>query len=154
MSREHIYRAKIRWTGNSDSGTSSYKAYERSYTLSAPGKPDILCTADPLFRGDRAKWNPEEMLVASISGCHQLWYLHLCADAGVNVRAYEDDPQGVMTERSDGSGEFTRVTLWPRVTVIDLAKRDLALKLHETAHEKCFIARSMNFKVEVRATIL
>jgi organic hydroperoxide reductase OsmC/OhrA len=154
MGKEHTYRASVSWTGNTGTGTSAYRAYERCHRIHAEGKSDIAGSSDPIFRGDSSCWSPEDLLVAGLSGCHQLWYLHLCADAGVVVTAYEDDASGVMVENADGSGQFVRVLLQPRVTITDASKRELALKLHEAAHEKCFLARSMNFPVEVRPTVV
>ncbi len=146
MGREHRYRVRLDWAGNEGSGTSSYRAYGRAHVLGAPGKPDIPGSSDPHFRGDPARWNPEELLVAALSACHQLAYLHLCATAGIVVTAYEDAAEGVMVEEPGGAGRFESVVLRPRVTIAagDAAK---ALALHHDAHDVCFIARSVNFPV-------
>ena len=149
MSKTHRYAVSLTWTGNTGAGTSSYRSYERRYEIAAgAAKPAIPGSSDPAFRGDPARWNPEELLVASLSACHQLWYLHLCAVAGVVVLDYVDHAEGVMEETEDGGGFFRRVTLRPRVIVAagsDLAK---ARELHHAAHAKCFIASSVNFPVE------
>jgi len=149
MTKTHHYSVAIEWTGNAGTGTSGYRSYERRHEISAGSqKPVIPGSSDPAFRGDAARWNPEELLVASLSACHQLWYLHLCADAGIVVLTYVDHAEGVMEEGPDGSGCFKRVTLRPKVTVAagsDLAR---ARELHVAAHAKCFIARSVNFPVE------
>jgi organic hydroperoxide reductase OsmC/OhrA len=79
MSQQHRYKVDLLWTGNRGAGTSTYKAYERSYTLHAAGKPDLLGSSDPGFRGDPGRYNPEDLLVASLSSCHMLWFLHLCS---------------------------------------------------------------------------
>jgi organic hydroperoxide reductase OsmC/OhrA len=121
--------------------------------MTAPGKPLISGSSDPAFRGDRRRWNPEELLVASLSSCHQLWYLHLCADAGVVVLEYVDEAVGVMEESSDGGGQFVCVTLKPRVLIASGCDADKAQALHEAAHGKCFIARSVHFPVNCEATI-
>ena len=147
MSREHRYSPSVRWTGNNGTGTSSYRAYKRDHDISAEGKATILGSSDPSFRGDRTRWNPEELLVASLSTCHQLWYLHLCAEAGIVVTAYEDKPEGVMTENENGSGEFTRVVLRPRVTLAAGSDTQRAQSLHARAHELCFIARTVKCPV-------
>src|SRR5256885_9224816 len=109
--REHVYTTQLRWTGNSGSGTSGYRAYRRDHVIEAAGKASIAGSSDPLFQGDRTRWNPEELLVAALAACHQLWYLHLCSDAGVVVTAYEDHPEGVMIESPDGNGHFVRARL-------------------------------------------
>jgi organic hydroperoxide reductase OsmC/OhrA len=152
--REHRYSVTVRWTGNLGSGTSGYGAYSRDHAIGAEGKQNIQGSADPAFRGDRARWNPEELLVASLSTCHMLWYLHLAADSGIVVTAYTDQPEGTMEERSDGSGRLTRVVLRPTVTMIGTGDADRANALHRAAHEKCFIANSVNFPVTCEPKIV
>jgi organic hydroperoxide reductase OsmC/OhrA len=152
--REHSYHTNVTWTGNTGTGTASYRGYKRDHEIAADGKPVIPGSSDPAFRGDPARWNPEELLVASLSTCHQLWYLHLCADAGIVVTAYDDRAEGVLTERPDGGGRFARVVLRPRVTITSAAHRELALSLHERAHAMCFIASSVNFAVSTEASIV
>ena len=115
--RDHRYPVSLNWSGNLGSGTSAYRDYSRSYEISAEGKPVIHGSADPAFRGDRSRWNPEELLVASLSACHKLWYLHLAAEAGIIVTAYTDRAEGVMEVGRDGAGRFRSVVLHPTVTV-------------------------------------
>ncbi len=144
--RAHRYRVALEWTGNRGGGTSGYRGYDRSYRLSA-GDKTIEGSSDPAFRGDAARWNPEELLVASLSACHQLWYLHLAADAGLVVTAYRDEALGEMIEEADGGGGFTRVILRPDVTLAPGSDAALAEQLHARAHALCFIARSVAFPV-------
>lgn len=147
--KTHRYAVTVQWTGNTGTGTSGYRSYERRHEISAgTQKPSIPGSSDPAFRGDAARWNPEELLVASVSACHQLWYLHLCADAGIAVVDYIDHAEGVMEQASDGAGQFQRVTLRPLVTVAPGSDMAKARELHDAAHAKCFIARSVNFPVE------
>jgi organic hydroperoxide reductase OsmC/OhrA len=150
--REHHYRLGLRWTGNTGAGTATYGGYRRDHDLIADGKPPILATADPVFRGDPSRWNPEELLVAALSSCHQLSYLSLCARAGISIVSYEDEAEGTMVEVGDG-GSFTSVTLRPRVVVAagtDLARAEA---LHHTAHEQCFIASSVTCPVGCEAIV-
>ena len=98
MDRQHDYAVTVTWTGNRGRGTADYRAYERAHEISAPGKPAIPGSSDPSFRGDARRYNPEELPVAAVSSCHMLWYLHLCADAGVRVLAYTDKARGTMVE--------------------------------------------------------
>ena len=151
--RTHSYRLTLDWTGNLGGGTSGYRTYARDHSLSAPGKPAIPGSSDPTFLGDATRWNPEELLLASLSACHQLWYLHLASEAGVVVTAYRDEPEGVMIEEADGSGRFERVVLRPLVTLAPGSDGATAMALHEQAHDLCFIARSVNFPVECEAKI-
>jgi organic hydroperoxide reductase OsmC/OhrA len=145
--REHRYRFTLEWTGNQGSGTSNYRAYGRDHIVRAPGKPDLPGSSDPAFRGDPARWTPEELLVVSLAQCHLLWYLHLCARDRVVVTTYRDDPIGVMEENQDGSGQFVSVTLRPTVEVADASMVEAAELLHGEVDRWCFIARSVNFPV-------
>ncbi len=154
MSKIHRYHATIAWTGNRGTGTNHYSAYSRDHEIHCPGKPVIAMSSDPAFRGDPNRYNPEELLVASISSCHMLWYLHLCAKAGVTVIAYEDSAEGRMEESANGSGRFTEVVLHPTITIAVGADAVLAEGLHVNAHEKCFIANSVNFPINYTARIL
>lgn len=147
MEKQHQYKTTVTWTGNKGEGTTDYRQYERSHKLSIEGKPDLLCSSDAPFRGDVTKHNPEDMLLASLSSCHMLWYLHLCADAGVVVTAYTDNATGTMIEVPGGGGHFTEVTLHPLVTVADVSMIEKANQLHDVAHKKCFIANSVKFPV-------
>src|SRR5215472_5926800 len=145
--REHRYSVSVTWNGNLGSGTSGYRDYSRNYELGADGKAVIHGSADPAFRGDRARWNPEELLVASLSACHKLSYLHLAAEAGIFVTAYTDRAEGVMELSPAGVGRFRSVVLHPAVTVKSGSEIERARALHESAHEMCFIANSVNFQV-------
>src|ERR1700689_5863346 len=118
MAKKHHYSVTVKWTGNTGTGTSSYRSYERQHEISAgTEKPPIPGSSDPNFRGEAARWNPEELLVASLSACHKLWYLHLCSDAGIVVMSYVDQAEGGMEETADGSGRFVRVVLHPHGTL-------------------------------------
>jgi len=153
MDRKHSYHLTVTWTGNTGAGTSTYKSYERSYDVTSEGKPVIKGSSDAAFRGDRTRWNPEEFLLAALSACHQLAYLHLCAEAGIVVLEYIDDADGEMQQTPDGGGHFTHVTLRPRVTVTAESDKAKATALHASAHEKCFIANSVNFPVSCEPVV-
>jgi len=143
----HEYRTRTHWTGNTGAGTSDYRAYERAHVNLAHGKPPIEGSSDPSFRGDPRRYNPEELLVMSLSSCHMLWYLHLCADNGIVVVDYVDDACGVMIEDDNGGGRFVQVTLRPRVKLRTGGDVTLIEALHRRAHDLCFIANSVNFPV-------
>lgn len=155
MSKLHRYEIAIEWTGNRGTGTSGYRAYGRDHLVKAPGKPAIEGSSDPAFRGDPTRYNPEDLLVASLSACHMLWFLHLCADAGIVVTAYRDDAAGFMEETADGGGHFTEVVLRPEAVLAagDAAAIERATALHAEAHAKCFIANSVKFPVRHVAVI-
>jgi organic hydroperoxide reductase OsmC/OhrA len=145
MSKTHHYSLTVTWKGNNGGGTADYKSYSRSHEISAQGKASIHGSSDPAFRGDPSGYSPEDLLVSSLSACHMLWYLHLCAIHGVVVLDYTDDATGEMRENGDGSGQFTTVTLRPHVTVSAPNMVGKAKALHEEVHKLCFIARSVNF---------
>lgn len=152
MHKEHHYNLSVVWTGNTGRGTSGYKDFERSHTISMVNKPDIFGSSDPGFRGDAAKYNPEDLLLASLTSCHMLWYLHLCAVNGIIVTDYKDQAEGIMEETSNGGGRFTSVTLNPEVTITDSTLVEKAIELHKKANELCFIANSVNFPVDHKPT--
>jgi len=136
-SKLHRYQIQTTWTGNTGQGTAGYRAYKRDHEIFAAGKTaPIPGSSDAAFRGDPARYNPEELLVSALSTCHMLWMLHLCADAGITVTAYSDQACGVMAEDSDGSGRFT-----------ESGRIQEAEALHAKAHQFCFIANSVNFPV-------
>ena len=147
MIGRHNYHLTIKWTGNTGAGTSNYRSYERSHTIITGDKPEILGSSDPAFCGDKTRYNPEELFVASLSTCHMLWYLHLCSDAGIVVTDYIDDATGTMIESSNGGGQFTEVTLNPIVTVTEESMIEKANELHQRANELCYIANSVKFPV-------
>lgn len=151
--RLHTYRLEIEWTGNLGTGTSGYRDYSRSHLVRAAGKPDIAGSSDPNFRGDPARWTPEELLLASLSTCHKLWVLHLCAASGVVITAYTDQAEAEMREDADGGGQFVSTTLRPEVVISADSDLDAAHRAHEQAHALCFIARSVNFPVRVEPQI-
>lgn len=159
MSKQHIYSVSVTWAGNRGSGTSGYRDYDRNCEVTV-GEPDeehgpvgshapqpIAGSADPAFRGDPERWNPEQLLTAALSQCHMLSYLHVCAVAGVVVTGYSDHAVATMTEDASGGGRFTEAVLRPHVTVNSPEDIEKATALHEDAHEKCFIASSVNFPV-------
>lgn len=150
MFGEHGYRLTAEWTGNRGTGTSGYRDYDRSATIRIDGKPDLAVSADRPFRGDPGRWNPEDLLLAALSQCHLLSYLHACVQAGVVVLAYTDVATGTMRQQGDG-GAFVEVVLHPQVTVADASMVEAARAAHDRAHEWCFIANSVNFPVTHQA---
>ena len=155
MSRErtHSYQTSVEWTGNLGQGTADYRAYSRDHVVSAPGRPELAGSSDPAFRGDATRYNPEDLLVASLSSCHMLWYLHLCSAAGIVVLAYRDEAAGTMVEDEGGGGRFTAAVLRPAVTLAPGTDVTRALALHEEAHRLCFIANSVNFPVSIEPRV-
>ncbi|GAA5039587.1 OsmC family protein [Microbacterium fluvii] len=154
MLGEHRYALRTTWTGDRGTGTSGYRDYDRAVTVAVAGKPDLLASADKPFRGDPAKWNPEDLLLAALSECHLLSYLHACVSAGVVVVDYVDEASGVMVEDGRGGGAFREVVLRPRVTVADASMVEAAEAAHAQANAWCFIANSVNFPVRHEAVVV
>ena len=154
MTKQHTYNVTVDWTGNEGPGTTGYEAYSRNHLISADGKPSIDGSSDPSFRGDAARWNPEDLLVAALSACHKLWYLHLCSVNGIVVVSYTDQAEGTMAEQLGSGGRFIDVCLRPRVVITPESPADKALNLHAQAHQLCFIANSVNFPVRHEAEIV
>ena len=174
MTATHTYTVDVTWTGAGPTGTTSYTAYSRTHEVATAGRPVLLGSADPEFRGDPARYSPEQLFVASLSQCHMLWFLHLAARDGVVVTGYQDEAVGTMRVESAGAGQFINVVLRPHVTVripapagsptsapagspasspADAPVTDARLAaVHELAHEHCFVSRSVNFPVLVEPT--
>jgi len=152
ITKTHGYRATIRWTGNQGSGTARFDGYSRDHVIELEGKPPLSGSADPAFRGDRERTNPEEMLLASISTCHMLWFLHIASTKGLVVESYEDNAEAIMATNRDGSGQFTSATLRPHVT-LSAGDPSVADSAHHKAHQMCFIVRSLNFDVSCEGTV-
>ena len=149
---EHKYRVSVQWIGNKGSGTSGYRAYGRNHVIRSGDKPDIPGSSDPAFLGEATRWNPEDLLVASASACHKLWYLHLCADAGIHVLAYVDEAEGTMIDNPE-QGRFKEIVLHPHVIIRDGDNRELAAELHHAAHKNCYVANSVNFPIRCEPVI-
>lgn len=144
---EHRYALTVRWTGNLGEGTASYRGYSRDHDIDIVGLPTLKGSADPTFHGDRTRYNPEQLLLAALSQCHMLSFLHVAVKHGVVVTGYEDNAEGLMKLNRDGSGQFESVTLKPNVTIADPQHAPLIPQLHHEANNVCFIARSVNFPV-------
>jgi organic hydroperoxide reductase OsmC/OhrA len=150
--KKHQYSLQMNWVGNTGEGSASYNSYSRNHEYKVPGKPVLAGSSDPAFKGDPSRYNPEELLVASLSSCHMLWFLHLCSVNGIVVTSYEDRPVATMEEDANGAGRFTDAVLKPHV-VITSGDPEKATALHHQAHEFCFIAQSVNFPVRCEGTI-
>lgn len=154
MANHHDFIAAIRWTGNRGEGTSHYRAYDRTWNIETEGKVVVNCSNDPLLGGDPRKHNPEDLLIATLSSCHMLWYLHLAAKAGIVVHAYRDDPVGHGETLPNGAGRFLSAELRPTIAVSPGTDLALAARLHHDVHQYCFIARSVNFPVSYAPTFV
>lgn len=151
MHPNHHYKLTLKWTGNKGTGTSGYRAYDRNHEILIEGKTTLLGSADPSFHGDKTMHNPEDLLLASLSACHMMSYLHVCVKAGIVVTDYIDNATGIMVVNADGSGRFIEVTLNPIVTITDESQLAKANELHQEANKLCFIANSVNFPVKHHA---
>ncbi len=152
MAHVHHFSARLTWTGAAKGTTTSYESYSRDHVIEIPGKPPLPGSADRVFRGDASRHNPEDLLVASLSACHMLTYLAEAARAGVHVVAYSDDASGTM-QLHEGKMRFTEVSLRPQVVIAAGSDPSQAQRLHQRAHEQCFIANSVNFPVACDARV-
>ncbi|QFT80289.1 OsmC-like protein [Roseovarius sp. THAF27] len=147
----HDYTAKVVWTGNRGDGTRTYKGYDRTWNIETAGKPVVACSNDPVLGGDPKLHNPEDLLLATVSACHMLWYLHFASDAGIAVQGYVDDPLGEAEVEPSGKGRFTRAVLRPVITVPEGTDLEVADAIHGRIHDVCFIARSVAFPIVYEA---
>ena len=153
MAKQHEFPSRVVWTGNRGTGTTAYKAYDRTWDMALEGKETLSCSNDPMLGGDPSKYNPEDMLITALSSCHMLWYLHLCSTAGVTVTAYEDNPVGIGESEPDGTGRFLEAILRPKITITADSDAEKAHSIHNEIHKHCFIARSVNFPVRYEVMV-
>lgn len=154
MPQRHEFVSRVKWTGNRGTGTSAYRAYDRTWDLCVEGKPVMQCSNDPALGGDPSKYNPEDLLISALSACHMLWYLHLCSQAKVTVVAYQDNPVGIGEGDASGKGRFLEAVLKPQITITADSDPEKARAIHDEIHNYCFIARSVNFPVRHEVEIL
>ena len=153
MERDHRYAVRMVWQGDLGTGTSGYRDYSRVNEVTAEGKAHAIAgSSDRTFHGDRDRWIPEELLLASLSQCHMLSYLHVAVQHGIVVTAYEDDAVGTLRQAGEG-GAFVEAVLRPVVT-IGAGDPEVALRIHRDASEVCFIAASVRFPVRHEPTIV
>ncbi len=152
MTSTHTYRVTVRWTGDLGEGTREYRAYSRDHVVESDGRPSVPLTSGLSPRSDARRYTPDDLLVAALSSCHMLWYLHLCSTAGVIVRSYRDDAEGVLEIGPDGGGRMTSATLRPTVG-IEAGSLETARALHDEAHHRCFVANSVRFPVACEPTV-
>ncbi|MBC7523974.1 MAG: OsmC family protein [Flavobacterium sp.] len=153
MNTLHSYKLSVKWTGNQGIGTSNYKDFDRSYSIQIKKKAHVLGSAHPQFRGDKTKHNPQELLLASVSSCHMLWYLHLCAEEKIVVTDYVDNATAILEETKDGNGKFSSIILNPTIMVSEKGIIENATALYKKANEFCFVANSLNIKVDLQPII-
>lgn len=154
VERQHRNQVEVTWKATPETGTRNYRSYSRDHRVYAAGKiAEIPGSSIPMFHGDGSRYNPEELLIASLSSCHLLWVLHLCATAGIVVTEYTDSASGVMREEPGKGGRVTEVTLHPRMLITDPSRIEDARSLHARAHEFCYIASSVNFPVTIEPEV-
>ena len=147
------HRAHIAWTKESESF--KYDEYNRGHAWTFPKSGIVVkATAAPKYRGRPDAVDPEEALVASISSCHMLTFLAICARRGLVVERYEDDATGWMEPNEQRRLAITRVVLKPSVTFAQGQRPDAntLAQIHEESHEHCFIANSVKTAITVDAS--
>lgn len=146
MATEHHYKSELIWQSKGET-VKDYASYSREYTFSVEGKGTWKGSADPSYKGDPALLNPEEMFLISLSACHMLTYLALCASKKLELISYQDHPEAVM-KIEDRKMRITDVILHPTIKFAPGTDLELAAKLHHDAHEGCFVANSVSCRME------
>jgi organic hydroperoxide reductase OsmC/OhrA len=149
------HRATIEWQL---AGEFRYETYSRAHTVDFGGGTVLAGNAAaaniPKTVAAAPGADPEQQFVASISSCHMLWFLHLANRKNFVVERYRDEASGVLEKNAEGKEAMTRVTLRPAVTFSGAAPSAAEhIKLHEKAHERCYIANSVKTQVIVEPRI-
>ena len=144
------YSASIEWRAEGDVAANRYS---RAHVWRFDGGAQVPASASPqavpVPLSDPAGVDPEEALVAAVSSCHMLWFLHLAREAGLVVERYGDQAVGTMGRGEGGRIAFTRIVLRPRIAFGDAPDAAALARLHEAAHERCFIANSLRCEIVV-----
>jgi organic hydroperoxide reductase OsmC/OhrA len=151
VSGTHVYRAECAWAGSTAAG---YDSYDRTHSMRCPPADSVMSmTSDPAFRGDPARLNPEQLLLAAAVSCQLLSFLAVAARARIDVLGYEDTAEADMPE-DDPPLRITAIRLRPRITVASGTNVDRVRKLVSLAHEHCFIANSLTSSMDIEATVV
>jgi organic hydroperoxide reductase OsmC/OhrA len=153
MTSQHSFRIHLTWEAN-EGGTIAEKGYSKNYNLKGDGiDSSILGSSAPAFMGSENRYNPENLLIGSLASCHMLWFLYLAKMANINVIHYKDEPNGIL-QLEGSQGRFIEITLMPQITITDQTRINDVKRLQEKAHEKCYIANSVNFPVKVEPNVI
>jgi organic hydroperoxide reductase OsmC/OhrA len=154
MSDTHTFETTLVWPAEAGQTLPPDAAFSRNSVLAAPGKPFIAASSPIVFGGDATRYNPEEMLMLSLSQCHMLTYLAIAAKKRMGILGYEDRAAGTLGMGPSGKMQMVDVLLRPRVTVARGTILADAQALHEKAHANCFVANSMNFTVRNEPSVV
>jgi organic hydroperoxide reductase OsmC/OhrA len=146
----HKYACSLSWRGSTADG---YEAYSRQHSVVvAPSEIELRLSADPVFRGDAAELNPEQLLLVAASSCQLLEFLALAARSRVAVISYEDRASASMDERARPP-KVTEIRLSPSITVARETDATRVERLVEKAHAGCYIANSLKCAMEIDPVI-
>lgn len=147
----YSYPTTLQWGGSTAAG---YRVYTRDHRAVAPPvSTTVELSADPHFRGDDSRLNPEQLLVMAASSCQLLSFLAVASRAGVDVLGYDDSAVGAMPVHGDGMLIET-ICLAPVILVAPGTDHDLVHRLVQQAHEECYIANSLKSEVSVEARVV
>ncbi|MFQ3173860.1 MAG: organic hydroperoxide reductase OsmC/OhrA [Flavobacterium sp.] len=147
MGFKHLFKAKLNWFLKEKEAVSGSRSDSKNHTIAIEGKAVLCVSAAKAFKGDPTLYNPEDLLLSSIVSCHMMSYLYVCSQNGIEVVSYVDEAEATLEVSVDGSGRFTEVRLYPKVTIRQTEKIAEALSLHKRANQLCFIANSCNFPI-------
>lgn len=130
------YESDVRWTEG------------RRAVVCAPGKPDLITSSPPEFKGEAGRWTPEDLFVVSVNLCTLLTFIAFAERKGLKFKDYECAAEGVL-EFVDGGYRFTEVILHPHVTVDSQAEVESVKELLDSAHRHCLISNSITATVKI-----
>jgi len=150
-SRELEFGTRVRWTGSYVEEQTGGRSYTRDMLVEPPGKPPIAGSASSRFFGDDARYNPEDLMLASLAECHMLTYLALVTKAGIRLAQLEIQVSGTIGTL-EGKTRLVRATLTARTRLLS-GDPEKARALHTDAHEQCFMSNSVNFPINIQPVI-
>lgn len=143
------HKANIIW--KRETADFAYQTYNRDHDWQFDSGTTIRASANPAYLGSESCVDPEEAFVASLASCHMLTFLAVAARGRYVLDAYEDDAVGVLGKDATGKPAMTQVTLRPlvRFSGDKLPTAEELQKLHDQAHQACFIASSVKTQIVI-----
>ena len=151
MKTQYNYTLQLDWLGNEKG---QHHRDDRLYAIQIEGKETFKGSADKPFFGNPQLYNPEDLLISSLSACHMMSYLYLCRKEGIGIISYQDNPNGILKIDENDAGRFESVELKPKIQLVTPETKQRALKLHKEASQLCFIANSVNFPITYKVTFV
>lgn len=144
------YTIHLTWE-NAKPDQFTYDHFSRDHQIEFSGDQSLLNSASPDYLGSSKASNPEELLAAALASCHMLTFLAIASKTGVSVGRYSCKAVARLNKKENGKMAVTEIDLYPVIEFYGEKRpdREQITKMHDQAHRNCFIAQSIESKVNV-----